>query len=100
MKGNIFPTLKNGTDIGSIEKENLNKLAEELFIDNVIAKEDQKNEVSQNFEPDNSMLSFDLSIKNYEIDSHMSNSNSIKKGLSANNGMGAASHTVNGNEFG
>jgi hypothetical protein len=56
--------------------------------------------VSQNFEPNNSMLSFDLSIKNYEIDSHMSNSNSIKKGLSANNGMGAASQTANGNEFG
>jgi hypothetical protein len=40
MKGNIFPTLKNGNEFGSLEKENLNKLAEELFIDNVIAKED------------------------------------------------------------
>jgi uncharacterized protein YozE (UPF0346 family) len=80
MKGNIFPTSKSGIDIGSKEKENLNKLAEELFIDNVIPKEDQKNEVSQNFEPDNSMVSFDLSIKNYEIDSHLSNSISINKG--------------------
>lgn len=63
MKGNIGPQVKKNE---TTQNQN-SKLAEEYDIDNIIPKDEQKNEVSQNFEPDDSMQSFDMSIKNMEF---------------------------------
>ncbi len=73
MKGNIGPAIKKN-DTLSKDNKKIQKLAEEFDIDNVIPKDEQKNEVSQNFEPNDSMHSFELSIKNYDIDSNIASS--------------------------
>lgn len=54
-------------------------MAEEFDIDNVIPKNEQKNSIPKDFEPNNSMQSFDLSIKNYEIESNFDSASEGRK---------------------
>jgi len=86
MKGNIGPSMKknvNVDDVTAIQKKIFSKMAEEFDIDNVIPKNEQKNSVPKDFEPNSSMQSFDLSIKNYEIESNYNSSEGRKVGTVA-----------------
>lgn len=82
MKGNIGPSMKknvNVDDATANQKKIFSKMAEEFDIDNVIPKNEQKNSVPKDFEPNSSMQSFDLSIKNYEIESNYNSSEGGRK---------------------
>lgn len=73
MKGNIGPSIKN-IDTNALPNDRLkafSKLAEEFDIDNIIPKDYQKKDQSAGLERRDSAQSFDLSIKNYEMDSNL-----------------------------
>lgn len=72
MKGNIGQSIKKGEEISLNQKNLFNKMAEEFDIDNVIPKNEQKKTIPKDFLPDQSMQSFDLSIKDYDMDSDYS----------------------------
>ena len=74
MKGNIGPTIKKTVD-DDYQKNLFSKLGEEFDIDKVIPKNEQKKQCPKDFEPNVSMQSFDLSIKNYEMESNYSSKN-------------------------
>ena len=84
MKGNIGPSMKKNVhvdDASATQKKIFSKMAEDFDIDNVIPKNEQKNSIPKDFEPNNSMQSFDLSIKNYELESNFdSGSEGRRKG--------------------
>lgn len=58
MKGNIGPSMKKNVhvdDATNNQKKIFSKMAEEFDIDNVIPKNEQKNSIPKDFEPNNSM---------------------------------------------
>jgi len=58
MKGNIGPSMKKNVhvdDATATQKKTYAKMAEEFDIDKVIPKNEQKNSLPKDFEPNNSM---------------------------------------------
>ena len=73
MKGNIGPATKT-IDTDGLPNDRLkafSRLAEEFDIDNIIPKDYQTKDQAAGFDPRDSARSFDLSIKNYDLDSSL-----------------------------
>ena len=73
MKGNIGPSIKNidANNLPNEKQKAFSRLAEEFDIDNIIPKDFQKKGPSADVEPRHSDNSFDLSMRNYELESNM-----------------------------
>ena len=56
-------------------------MAEDFDIDNIIPKDEQTKQASNKLEPNDSMKSFDLSIKNYDIESNIDSSSKRGGGI-------------------
>jgi hypothetical protein len=98
MKGNIGPAKKqayiDGEEVDQRQKHILRKMAEEFDIDNVIPQAEQM-AVTPDIPAIKSEKSFDLSMEDYEINSHQSRSpdknfgpaNTMGKGFSGIPGL-------------